>query len=343
VAGAPPDLETSPAVLGVGMLGAGPVTQAIHLPTIATMADRLRVVHVMDVDEDVARAVAGRVDARHTIDEAALLADPEVDVVAICSPHQFHAAQVEAAAAAGKKAILCEKPLAVDRDQLARIVTASHRSGVPVIVGAMHVHDPGFGAAAEAWKDRARLVRSMISLPPNPRYMDNATELRNPPPAGGGASDEAMMEGLILGLATHAIPLVRRFASALDELVTARVVPPGYELTLRSGDCVVQYLAHFSRHWRPDWHLEVWGEQQELRADFPPSFVLAGSAAATLRGPAGDRSWWVPENAYQAEWRHIADVAEGAPPRVPVEEAAADLGYGLDLLEGALERMRGAG
>jgi Oxidoreductase family, NAD-binding Rossmann fold len=37
---------------------------------------------------------------------------PEVGVVAICSPGQFHAAQVEAATAAGKRGILCEKPLA---------------------------------------------------------------------------------------------------------------------------------------------------------------------------------------------------------------------------------------
>jgi hypothetical protein len=29
--------------LGVGIIGAGPVTQAIHLPTLATLADRLRV------------------------------------------------------------------------------------------------------------------------------------------------------------------------------------------------------------------------------------------------------------------------------------------------------------
>ena len=36
--------------LGVGLLGAGHATQSIHLPVIASLADRLRVVKVMDID-----------------------------------------------------------------------------------------------------------------------------------------------------------------------------------------------------------------------------------------------------------------------------------------------------
>src|SRR5207247_5670149 len=138
-------------VLGVGVIGAGPVTQAIHLPTLATLADRLRVVHVMDVDGAVAAAVAARTGARSTTDVQALLDDAAVDVVAVCSPHQFHAEQVEAATKAGKRGILCEKPLATTVEQAQRIADVSASSGVPVVVGAMHVHDPAFVAASRAW------------------------------------------------------------------------------------------------------------------------------------------------------------------------------------------------
>jgi myo-inositol 2-dehydrogenase / D-chiro-inositol 1-dehydrogenase len=42
----------------------------------------------------------------NTPGQDALLEDPEVDVVAICSPDRFHAGQVAAVAAAGKRAIL---------------------------------------------------------------------------------------------------------------------------------------------------------------------------------------------------------------------------------------------
>ena len=52
----------------------------------------------MDLDEGVARSVAARTGARSTTDVQVLLDDPAVDVVAVRSPHQFHAEQVEAAA-----------------------------------------------------------------------------------------------------------------------------------------------------------------------------------------------------------------------------------------------------
>src|SRR4051794_35275102 len=98
--------------LGVGFVGAGPVTQAIHLPALARLNNAFTVTHVTDVSAEVAGAVADRVGARSSTDYDQLLADPRVDVVAVCSPHQFHAAQVIAACRAGKKAVLCEKPFA---------------------------------------------------------------------------------------------------------------------------------------------------------------------------------------------------------------------------------------
>jgi predicted dehydrogenase len=87
----------APPTLGVGILGAGPVTQAIHLPTLARLRDVFSVVRVMDVDADVAESVAARVGAAWTTSVEELLADPAVEIVAICSPHQFHAEQVIAA------------------------------------------------------------------------------------------------------------------------------------------------------------------------------------------------------------------------------------------------------
>ena len=82
------------AKLGVGFLGAGPVTQAIHLPTLARLTEVFAVTHVNDVDGEVAAAVGARVGAAHSMSIEALLDDPQVDVVAVCSPHRFHAAQV---------------------------------------------------------------------------------------------------------------------------------------------------------------------------------------------------------------------------------------------------------
>ncbi|MDE8668807.1 Gfo/Idh/MocA family oxidoreductase [Pseudarthrobacter sp. H3Y2-7] len=201
----------SPAVIGVGILGAGPVTQAIHLPSLARLGHLLEVRHIMDVDAGVAEAVAGRVGANFSTSMDQLLADPAVDVVAICSPHQFHAAQVIAACRAGKKAVLCEKPFAMSGEEAASISAVSAETGVPIIVGAMHTFDPGWLAAEQAWGDlpeQVHTVRSTIVLPPNPRFEDFATEIvgRAPVPARDFNDPEvikAMLTGGVMGLAIH--------------------------------------------------------------------------------------------------------------------------------------------
>ncbi|MCX6499108.1 MAG: Gfo/Idh/MocA family oxidoreductase [Arthrobacter sp.] len=198
-----------PAPLGVGILGAGPVTQAIHLPSLARLRDILEVRHIMDVDHAVAESVARRMGARFSTSLEELLADPEVDIVAICSPHQFHAAQVIAACRAGKKAVLCEKPFAMSGEEAASISAVSVETGVPIIVGAMHTFDPGWLAAEAAWGDfphHVHTVRSSIVLPPNARFEDFATEIvgRAAMPPRHSTDPEiikAMLTGGVMGLA----------------------------------------------------------------------------------------------------------------------------------------------
>ena len=191
-------------VLGVGILGAGPVTQAIHLPTLARQGGRFRVAAVMDVDAGVAEGVAARVGAKPVTTMEAVLEDPEVDVVAVCSPHQFHAEQVAAICAAGKRGILCEKPLATTREEAAQITEAVTSADVPLVVGAMHAYDPAWLAGLAACADRldsAHTIRSTIVLPFNDRYEDWATQIasRPPAPAPSGPPDTQTRMNLIRG------------------------------------------------------------------------------------------------------------------------------------------------
>ena len=62
-------------------------------------------------------------------DYDAMLADREVDVVSICTPHPFHVEQVEKACAA-KKHVVIEKPIALDWEGCKRIRRAVRESGV---------------------------------------------------------------------------------------------------------------------------------------------------------------------------------------------------------------------
>lgn len=59
----------------------------------------------------------------------ALVADPEVDVVYVATPHSRHKTDCMLALAAGK-AVLCEKPFAVNADEAERVISAARSRGV---------------------------------------------------------------------------------------------------------------------------------------------------------------------------------------------------------------------
>ncbi|MEN3305288.1 MAG: myo-inositol 2-dehydrogenase / D-chiro-inositol 1-dehydrogenase [Micromonosporaceae bacterium] len=337
--------------LGVGVLGPGRAAQAIHIPALAELGERFRVVHVAGPDAAVAASVAASVGARHSVTEADLLADPAVEVVAICSPLEFHAAQAAAACAAGKRAVLCEKPFAATAAEAARIVAASASSGTPVFAGTMHAHDPAYLAAQACWAEPAesvRLVRSVIQLPHNVHFEQLATEVCTRSCAGDAPDDLAVkpeeppaaeiLRGWILGLAVHVAPLLRRFAGGVDRVTVARLLRPyGYCVSFAAGDASVQLIGYIHDSWQPRWTFTVIGTHQELRVEFPPSYVRAGSAVAELRDAAGVRRWGpFPHNAHTAIWSHIADVLAGtALPRAAGADAAADLAVALDLASAA--------
>ncbi|WP_120521756.1 Gfo/Idh/MocA family protein [Arthrobacter celericrescens] len=331
--------------LGVGILGAGPVTQAIHLPSLARLRNLLTVRHIMDVDAAVAESVAARVGATHSTSIEALLGDPEVDVVAICSPHQFHAEQVIAACRAGKKAVLCEKPFVWNAEEAAEISAVSQETGVPIIVGAMHTFDPGWLAAEANWGDlpeTAHTIRSSIVLPPNARFEDFATEIITRPASGTPDYTDAevikgMLRGGIMGLAIHDLPLVRRFTPdfALVEVLEARIVRPfGYIISLRTPTRTIELRAAMNNTWKPEWSFEAFSNDAAVRIDFTPSYVQAGSATATF-SRAGETTVHGPfdHNGYEGEWRELTALAAGAKQPPSAQNLIDDLTFALDIAE----------
>jgi predicted dehydrogenase len=341
--------------LGVGFIGAGPVTQAIHMPVIASLGERLKVVHVMDVDRNVAEVVAARAGARASTDADSVLDDPDVDIVAVCSPHGFHTDQVLAAVAAGKRAVLCEKPLATTAEQAERLSGLCQRSDVAVVVGAMHAYDPAYVAAQEHLLSSygpPTLVRSLIYLPSNDEMTDLSTELvtasavPGPPDSGPDAERElSVLRGGVLGLAIHDLPLIRRLVPSFDDVTVARSLKPwGYMVTLSSPTQVAQLIAVMPGHWGPSWTFTATGPGYELSVDFPPSYVLAGSATVRLETDSGTRVWTDQENGYQAEWRHLTDVALGlSEPRISLQGSLDDLLYALEIVDVAGGHLVGPG
>lgn len=342
----------SMSTLGVGILGAGPVTQAIHLPTLARLQDVFHVARIMDVDAAVAESVAGRVGAAWGTSMEELLTDDDVQIVVICSPHQFHAAQVIAACRAGKQAILCEKPFAMSQTEAEDIAAVSRETGVPIIVGAMHTFDPAWVAAVANWGDLVRTahtIRYSIVLPPNARFEDFATEVITRPewPQRDRNQPEVAAEvirGGIMGLAIHDLPLVRAFCpdfSDVEVLSCDIPDPSGYLVNLRVGEKNVQLYGVNTQSWQPEWIFEALGDDSSLRIDFTPSYVQAGSATAAIRrGDESEVYGPYPYNGYEGEWRFLAKLARGTAEPLDVAELIHDLTFALDVADKASAAVR---
>jgi len=340
--------------LGVGFLGGGAVTQAIHLPALARLADLFTVRAVMDVSQAAATTVADRVGARPTSSVEDVLGDTTVDVVVVCSPPEFHAEQVIAACRAGKRAVLCEKPFTTSTEEAQRIAQVSADTGVPVLVGTMHAYDPGWMAFEEAWgptRGSAPHIRCSAVLPPNPRFEDFATEVANrleqAPPSPVSVDDRAdLLRAGILGLATHDLPLIRRFLTSPDRIVvhTARTLTPfGYLVVFSCGDQVVELHALMSANWDPRWSLELYADDRVGAVRFTPSYVQAGSASAVIRSQTRQVQLGpFDHNGYVGEWRHLHDVAQGQSPRYQPSDLIADLAFALEVSACAGAALRSA-
>lgn len=341
------ETTTATRALGVGILGAGPVTQAIHLPTLSRLTDDFHVVKIMDVDPSVAESVAGRVGAESTTAEDELYGDPRIDVIAICSPERFHAAQVIAACRAGVKAILCEKPFAVSAEEATAIAQVANETGVPVVVGAMHSFDPGWVAATQRAGrvfETVHTIRSSIVLPPNARFEDFATEVVTRPvwpelDRTDQAAVKDAIRGGVLGLAIHDLPLIRSFLPSFDDLEISRaqvIAPRGYAISGSAAGVTIDLRATMTDSWRPEWLLEAFGAEESLSVTFTPSYVQAGSAVATIRtadGAVGVGPF--PGNGYQGEWEYLALLARGEVEPIPVARLIDDLRFALAVADAA--------
>lgn len=115
----------------------------------------------------------------------ALLDDPEIDAVYIPLPNHLHVEWTEKALAAGK-AVLCEKPMALDLAGVDRLIAARDAAGVLAAEAYMIVHHPQWqrvkALLAEGTLGELRHVNALFCFNnPDPGNIRNRTE------TGGGA------------------------------------------------------------------------------------------------------------------------------------------------------------
>jgi len=152
--------------------------------------------------------------AKTFADFRSLCSDPEIDVIYIASPHQYHAEQAIMAAEAGKNIIL-EKPLALTLEDSDRIIEAAERTGVMLIVGHTHAFDPNIRAVRSLLRS-GKLGRLGMIL--NFNYTDFLCRPRTP-----AELDTAQGGGIAFNQVSHQIEIARQIGGGMVRSVRANV------------------------------------------------------------------------------------------------------------------------
>ena len=123
--------------LRAGVIGCGAIAQHCHLPGYAK-EDNCELVAVADPSRVRGKALQEEFGVANYYPKwEKMLEKEELDVVSICTPNAFHAAQAIAALNKGIN-VLCEKPLCLNMCEAKRIQKAHQKSGVVFMTGFTH-------------------------------------------------------------------------------------------------------------------------------------------------------------------------------------------------------------
>ena len=130
-------------VVNVGIIGAGRIGK-VHAANLVHRLPEARVLVIADVMRDAAHELAGRLGIPDYVsDPRAVIENPDIEAVLVCSATDTHAALIIEAAEAGKH-IFCEKPIAHSLAEIDRALNAVARAGVKMQVGFNRRFDANF-------------------------------------------------------------------------------------------------------------------------------------------------------------------------------------------------------
>lgn len=197
--------------LQVGVLGLGRAF-TLMLPTWA--ADpRIQLVACCDPHENATALFQAEFGAQIHETAHALCSDPKVEWVYIATPHPLHEEHAALAAAFGKH-VLVEKPMALSLDACDRMIHATQQAGTHLLVGHSHSFDSPVRVALDLIQSgRYGPVQSILAF----NFTDFLYRPRRPQEL-----DTAQGGGVVFSQAAHQIDVVRLLAGGLVTSVYAR-------------------------------------------------------------------------------------------------------------------------
>lgn len=193
--------------LGVAVVGLG-LAGSVMLEAVRAHR-HAKLVAAVDPNETLRQRFeeAEGLPAFRTLAEALEL--PDVTVVYIASPHEYHAEQTRAAASAGRHVVV-EKPMALSVDECSDMVDAAQDAQVVLVVGHTHGFDPGIARLAELVRDRTYGDVGHVAMWNYTNFLYRPRRPADLDPSQGG--------GVILNQVAHQVDMIR---TIVDRDVTA--------------------------------------------------------------------------------------------------------------------------
>ena len=297
--------------VALGVIGAGLFANATLLPVLRNNK------HI----ELVGIASAGGLHAQHagkkfrfsyaTSSDDEIIADPNINTVAILTRHGSHAGLVVKALQAGKH-VFVEKPLATDCDQLSAINEQLLKIKEQLLmVGFNRRFSPLAQQLVDFLKDR--------SEPVHIHYRINAGYL----PPSHWTQDPAVGGGRIVGEGCHFVDFITFLVGAVPVSVTAHALPDGGKysednvsmvFTFPDGSIgVVDYLANGDKS-LPKERVEAFCAGRVAVLDDFRVLEMIQDGRRKKNKIAQDKGW-------KEEWRAFARaIREGGDPPIPYEQ-----------------------
>lgn len=133
----------NPSKVGVGVIGTGRIGK-LHIQHLCQYIAESEVIEICSLDIETAESLAEQFNIpKITTDYSSLLSNPQIDAVIVASSTDTHVEICQAAAEAGKH-IFCEKPIALDLEQIDDTLAIVEKAGIKFQVGFNRRFDVNF-------------------------------------------------------------------------------------------------------------------------------------------------------------------------------------------------------
>ncbi len=321
-------------VIGLGWWGKQIITCLADSPRFAVVAG-------CDVDTATAEPFAAAHGFDLFDDYADLLKRPDVDAIAVVTPHALHEEMALAALADGKQ-LFCEKPLALTAASAARILDAAQKAGRVLGIGHERRFEPAMEEMRRLYESGAlgRILHMDANVSHNNfRKMDPSNWRRDPKhaPAGAWTALGIHLGDMFVSLAGRPVRVAARTASQIFPAPSEDFVSA--EIDFANGahgrvTCLSTppFYARFTLLCDQGW-VEV-QEGGNVDQGAPSRFVHCG--------PDGRRETreYEPVNTVRMNFEAWADAVEG---RAPYRFSAAEMRDNIRILDAVTRSAAGDG